>query len=88
MEDPIYGMYEEEDNEPESFEGFIDNRIYVMSKRGSIESLDNFIEDPIYEVFREDSMDFKALGNLCMGKSMQLVHMISLSDILVAVMKT
>ena len=68
MEDPIYDMTEEysEYNEPESFEGLIDNLIHVMSKKGSIESLDGFIEYPIYEVFREDSMGLEVLENICM----------------------
>ena len=66
MEDPIYDKTEEEYNEPKSFEGFIDNLIHVMSRKGSIESLDSFTEDPIYEVFREDNMDLEVLENLCM----------------------
>ena len=46
-------MSEEENNEPETFDGFVDNPIYDISKGVSFESLDGFIEDPIYEVFKE-----------------------------------
>ena len=66
MENPICDMSEEENNEHESFECFIDNPIYDISIGGSIEFVDGFIEDLIYEVFREESMDFEFLGNFCM----------------------
>ena len=33
-ENPIYDMSEEESNEPEPFEGFIDNLVHVMSEKG------------------------------------------------------
>ena len=66
MENPIYDMYEEENNEPETFDGFIDNLVYDISNRGRFESLDGLIEDPIYEVFKEESMDLLALGNFYM----------------------
>ena len=66
MENPIYDMSEEENNEPKTFDGFIDNPVYVISNRGSFESLDGLIEDPIYEVFKEESMDLVALGNFYM----------------------
>ena len=52
MENPIYDMFEEENNEPKFFDGFIDNPVYDISNGGIFESLDGFIEDPIYEVFK------------------------------------
>ena len=66
MKDLIYDMTKEEYNELESFECFIDNVVHVMFEKGSIESLDSFIEDPIYEVLREDNMDLEMLENICM----------------------
>ena len=52
MENPIYDIFEEENNEPETFDGFVDNSVYAISNWRSLESLDGFIEDPIYEVFK------------------------------------
>ena len=31
MENPVYDMYEEENNEPETFDGFVDNSVYAIS---------------------------------------------------------
>ena len=61
MENPIYDMSEEKNNEPKTFDSFIDNHIYDISNGGSLQSLDGFIEDPIYEVFKEESMGLVAL---------------------------
>ena len=33
---------------------------------GGFRYLDGFIEDPTYEVFKEENMDFEALENMCM----------------------
>ena len=64
MENTIYDMYEEEINEPKTFDGFVYNLFYDISNGGSRESLDGFIEDPMYEVFKEESMDLVALENI------------------------
>ena len=63
MENSIYDMSEEENNELENFKGFIGNLVYEKSNGGSFESLDGSIEDPVYEVFNEESMDLVALAN-------------------------
>ena len=31
MENPIYDIFEEENNEPENFDGFVDNSFYAIS---------------------------------------------------------
>ena len=68
MENPVCDMNKEENNEPETFDGFVDFSIYGISKG--------------------ESIDHVALGNFDMKKEMQFIHMISLSHILVSVMKT
>ena len=45
-------MSEKENNELETFDGFIDNHVYDISNGGIFESLDGFIEYPIYEFFK------------------------------------
>ena len=51
-------------NEPETFDGFVDNHIYAISNWGSLETLNGFIEDHIYEVVKEESMDLVALETI------------------------
>ena len=66
MENPIYDIFEEENNEPETFDGFVDSLVYDISNAGSFESLDGFTEDPICEVLKGESIEFVALGNFVM----------------------
>ena len=66
IENPIYDMYEEENIEPKMFDGFVDSLVYDISNRGSVESLDGFTEDHIFEVLKGESMDLVALGNFYM----------------------
>ena len=63
MENTIYDISDEENNEPKTFVGFVDNHVYDIYNGGSFESLDDFIEDDIYEGFKEEIMDLVALGN-------------------------
>ena len=66
MENPIYDMSKEENNELETFDGFVYSPVYDISNRGSSESLDGFIEDPIHKGLKGESMDLVALGNFDM----------------------
>ena len=51
-------------------------------------TLDGFVDSPIYGISKGESMDLVALGNLIWKRSMQFIHMISLSHISVSVMRT
>ena len=44
MENPVYDMNKEENNEPETFDGFVDFSIFVISKGESMDhvALGNF----------------------------------------------
>ena len=50
MENPVCDMNKEENNEPETFDGFVDFYVYV--------------------IFKGESMDYVALGNFDMKRSM------------------
>ena len=59
-------MYDEENNQPKTFDGFVDSIVYDISNRWIFESLDGFTEDHICEVLKGESMDLLALGNFYM----------------------
>ena len=63
IENPIYDMSEEENNEPNFFDGFVDSLVYDISNGGGFDSLDGFTEYHICEVLKGEIMDLLALGN-------------------------
>ena len=56
MENLVYEMYKEENNEPETFDGFVDSSVYGISKGESMDlvALGNFNMEKEHEVYPYD----------------------------------
>ena len=59
MENPVYDMYKEENNEPETFDGFVNSPIYGISKGESMEVVDlgNFDMEKEHAIYPYDQSD-------------------------------
>ena len=71
MENTVYDMSEEENNEPETFDGFVDSPVYGISKGESMDlmALGNFDMEKEHAVYPYDQSEpYMSISNEDKGK--------------------